>query len=226
MTYVNNRQKKELVKKEKEVLELWDSKIAEHQYLLNTKYHNSEWMKGFFDKLDNCYDKLRRLLNQEDLSNEDKNQVIDFIMSDFPKNVGIKKRDVLEKLQVKNIDQVFIGANLEIVKRLENLLNPRFISSHAYIQDFDIWEKRENLNLKAGDTTFLMIRLLRNYDLNSHQMELIESDDLKVIEPYLGELRVIVSKDAKRGDEKEISYELYDWIIQDTIVQNIRLLVN
>lgn len=223
LIYVNKKQKEELVKKEKVILKLWDDKIAEYQFLVNVTYRDSEAMKDFFDNLDNCYDKLRKLLHGEILSNKDKNEIINFIMTDFTKNAGIKKVDVLSRLKVENSAQIFVGNNLEIVERLERLFNPNFMTKCIYFQDFDIWEKQEKWNLNEGDTTYLMIRLLKNYDLNSHQTELIPSKDLKVLKPYLGELRVIIPKGAKKDEEREISFQLYDWINQDTIIQKMYL---
>ena len=178
-------------------------------------------MKGFFDKLDSAYDKLRALLHQKELTDIDKKQLKDFILFDFTKKAGLKKEEVLSRLEVENIDQVFVGDNLEIVERLGKLFNPNFMTQRIYFQDFDIWEKKEHWNLKAGDTTTFMIRLLKNYDLSSHQTELIPSADLKVVEPYLGELRVIIPKGAKKGETRKFTFQIYDWANQDTMVQEI-----
>ncbi|MBX2930287.1 MAG: hypothetical protein KF852_20820 [Saprospiraceae bacterium] len=220
---LNKKQKERLEEKEAEVLKLWDDKIAEHQFLVNVTYRDSESMKEFFDNLNSSYNKLRQLLNQEELTEIDKKQLIDFIINDFTETAGMKKEEVFRRLKVESEDYMFVGDNLEIVKRLERLFNPNFMTKRIYFQDFDIWEKRENWNLNPGDTTVLMIRLLKNYDLNSHQMELIPSEELKVIEPYLGELTVVTHKGAKESKSREISFKIYDWVRQDTIVQKIYL---
>ncbi len=218
---VNREQKEELDKKENEVLRLWDDKIAEYQFLVNVTYRDTDRMKDFFDKLDSAYDKLRALLNEKELTEFDKKQLKDFILNDFTKTAGMKEEEVFGRLEVEDINQIFVGDNLEIVEKLEKLFNPNFMTKCVYFQDFDIWEKRENWNLNAGDTTTFMIRLLKNYDLYSHHMELIPSVDLKVIEPYLGELRVVIPEDAKEGESRKLTFQIYDWVNQDTIVQEM-----
>ncbi len=218
---VNREQKEELEKKENEVLRLWDDKIAEYQFLVNVTYRDTDRMKDFFNKLDSAYDKLRALLNEKELTEFDKKQLKDFILNDFTKTAGMKEEEVFSRLEVEDISQIFVGDNLEIVEKLEKLFNPNFMTKCVYFQDFDIWEKRENWNLNAGDTTTFMIRLLKNYDLYSHQMELIPSVDLKVIEPYLGELRVVIPEDAKEGESRKLTFQIYDWVNQDTIVQEM-----
>lgn len=220
---VNREQAEELAKKEKEVLKLWDDKISEHQFMVNVTYRDADSLKDFFDKLDSAYDKMRGLLHENELTEIDKKQLTDFIMNDFTQTAGMKKEEVFNRLAVEDIDQVFAGNNLEIVKKLENLFNPSFMTSRFYFHDFDIWEKKEEWDLSAGDTTTFMIRLLRNYDLHSHQMELIPSVDLKVTEPYLGELQVIIPKDAKKGELQKFTFQIYDWINRDTIVQEIHI---
>jgi hypothetical protein len=219
----NRKQKNELVKKEKEILELWDSKIAEYQFLVNVTFRDSEVRKYFFDRLDNCYKKMRLLLNKKELSEIDKKEFTDFIMGEFPEIAGMKKEEILKRLNIENQNQIFNGSNLEIVKRLEKLFNPSFMTKCVSFKDFDIWEKQENWNLNPGDTTKLMIRLLKNYDLSTNQLEFFPSENLKIIEPYLGELKVIIPKDAKENQTREVSFILYDWIKKDTVIQKIYL---
>jgi hypothetical protein len=71
-----------------------------------------------------------------------------------------------------------------------------------------------------------MIRLLKNYDMMSNQLDLIPSANLKVLQPYLGELSVIVPQNAPSGAPREFSFKVYDWIEMDTIEQVFILEVN
>jgi hypothetical protein len=218
---VNKEQKIELDNKENEILRLWNEKIAEYQFLVNVEYRDTERMKDFFDKLDSSYDKLRALLYQKELTETDKEQLIDFILNDYMKTAGIKEEDLYSRLDVDDIDEIFVGDNLEIVQKLEKLFNPSFMTKRVYFQDFDIWEKREGWNLNPGDTITLMIRLLKNYNFQHHQIELIPSNNLNVIRPYLGELRVVVPKDSKKGDLQKVTFKTYNWVTRDTLVQEV-----
>jgi hypothetical protein len=150
---------------------------------------------------------------------------------DQRKKLAKKENEILKLWDDKIAEYQFLvnvtyrdSENLKVFfDKLEKLFNPNFMTKCIYFQEFDIWEKKENWNLSAGDTTTFMIRLLKNYDLNSHQIELIPSVDLKVIKPYLGELQIVIPKDAKEGEPRKVSFQIYDWVNRDTIVQEMYL---
>lgn len=206
---------------ETEVLRLWDEKIADYQFLVNVNYRDSEFMKSFFDSLIVSYDKLRVISSQKDLAEADKNYLRSFIFKQMAAKGFINKAEILPRSKVKSVAQMFEGTKLELLQRLESILNPYFMTKCMYSQDFDIWEQTNNRILYPGDTTIFMIRILKNYDLRSHQLELIPSNGMKIIEPYLGEIKVAIPKNEK--DLIKINFQLYNWLKRDTITQNIHL---
>jgi hypothetical protein len=226
LIFINIKQKRELIKKEKKILKIWDDKIAEYQFIINATYRDSDIMKDFFEKLNHCYEIMRKMLIQEKLTKNHKNELIEFILTDFTNTAGIKKEEVFDRLEIDEIENLFVGDNLETVEKLDKLLNPNFMTGRIDYQDFDMWEKREDMDFRPGDTTVFMIRLLKNYSQNKHQIELIPSKNLKVIEPYLGELRVIIPKNAVKGELEKVSFKTYDWVNRDTIVEDLYLTVN
>lgn len=54
---------------------------------------------------------------------------------------------------IASIDEAFNGSRLETIERFDRMLNPNFMSSHIFLSDFDIWEKKDGIDLKPGDTT-------------------------------------------------------------------------
>jgi hypothetical protein len=203
------------------VLRLWDEKIADYQFLVNVNYRDSEFMKSFFDSLMVSYDKLRVISSQKDLVEADKNYLRSFIFKQMAAKGFINKAEILPRLKVKSAAQMFEGAKLELLQRLESILSPYFMTKCMYSQDFDIWEQTNNRVFYPGDTTIFMIRILKNYDLHSHQLELIPCSGMKIIEPYLGEIKVAIPKNEK--DLIKINFQLYNWLKRDTITQNIHL---
>jgi hypothetical protein len=206
---------------ETEVLRLWDEKIAEYQYLVNVNYRDSEFMKSFFDSLIISYDKLRVISSPKDLVEADKKYLRSFIFKQMAAKGFINKAEILPKLKVKSAAQMFEGTKLEQLQRLESILSPYFMTKCMYFQDYDIWEKTNNRILQPGDTTVFMIRILKNYDLRSHQLELIPSRRMKIVKPYLGELEVAIPK--SENDLIKINFQMYNWLERDTVTQNIYL---
>lgn len=224
LTYLlllNHELSKGLAKAESGIFKLWDDKIADYQFNVNVTYRYSETKKPFFDSLDMCYNQLRLLTNQNDLSNSDKQYLKSFVEQQMSSTTGISKAEILKRMGIASIDEAFNGSSLETIERFDRMLNPNFMSSHIFLPDFDIWEKKDGIDLKPGDTTIFMIRLLKNYDLNSHQTEFVLSDKLKVVEPYLGELTVIIPVTAKKGSYHKTEFNLYNWIDRDTVTQGI-----
>lgn len=217
----NNNQKKELVKQENEINKFWEDKIAEYQFIVNLTYRDINKRNKFFDKLNNCYNLLRELLNKHELTETERKQITDFIFLDYIEFGHIPKEDLLKRLNVENQNQIYDGSKLEIVQRLDKVLNPYFMSGHDYIDDFDIWEKQDNFTYNNGDTLTFMVRLLRNHNLNSHQIEFIPSEELTVLKSNLGELRIIVPEKLKKGNPLEVKFMVYDWIRRDTILKKI-----
>jgi hypothetical protein len=226
LVYTNYQQKQALAKQEAELVRLWDDKIAAYQFTVNLNYRTEQRPDTFFNKLDTVYQKLRGLLQRDRLSAAAQQQIHDFLAQDFPENAGITHAEILDKLQVKQLEQAFVGDKLDIVKRIATLLDPIFMVKCKYMLDFDIWEKRNDWHLSPGDTTTIMIRLLKNYDIMSHQLELIPSTNLKVLQPYLGELSVIVPQNAQSGTPMKYSFKACDWTKKDTIEQVLSLPVN
>lgn len=206
---------------ETEVFRLWDEKIADYQFLVNVNYRDSEFMKSFFDSLMVSYEKLRVISSKKHLVEADKNYLRSFIFKQMAAKAFITKSEVLQRLQVESAAQMFEGTKLELLQRLESILSPYFMTKCMYSQDYDIWEKTNNRVLHPGDTTVFMIRILKNYDLHSHQLELIPSGGMKIIEPYLGEIKVVIPKNE--NDLIKINFQLYNWLKRDTITQNIHL---
>lgn len=206
---------------ETEVFRLWDEKIADYQFLVNVNYRDSEFMKSFFDSLMVSYDKLRVIISQKDLAEADKNYLRSFIFNQMAAKGFISKAEILQRLKVESADQMFEIPGLELLQRLESILSPYFMTKCMYSQDYDIWEKTNNRILKPGDTTVFMIRILKNYDLRSHQLELIPSSSMKIIEPYLGEIKVAIPKNE--NDLIKINFQMYNWLKRDTITQNFYL---
>jgi hypothetical protein len=220
---LNQKMADDLSKSEAALYSLWDEKIAAYQFNVNITFRYSETRKGFFDSLDICYNKLRVLTKQGDLTEHDKQYLTNFVHQQMPNGTGISQALICERLGVNSFEAAFNGSRQKIIERFDRVLNPNFMTKCRFFQDFDIWEKRERLGLMPGDTTVFMIRLLKNYDLNSHQTELIPSKNLKVIKPYLGELTVVVPIFAKKGDYHKTSFEIYNWIDRDTVTQEISM---
>lgn len=218
----DRKKKEEIVRLEGELMASWDDKISDYQFLVNDSYRKSGVVKAFADSLDISYNKVRKFLNEGDLTEDDKKFLMEFIFVGMQK-AGLTKEEILQRAGSQSPEELFHGTRLEVIKRLDEILNPYFMTNCFYMQDFDIWEKRDKWNFSPGDTTKLMIRLLKNYNLHSHQLELIPSREMKVIEPYLGELVVIVPEDAPKNKTQQISFKLYDWINQDTIIQEVFL---
>ena len=206
---------------EAEMFRLWDEKIADYQFKVNVNYRDSEFMKSFFDSLIVSYDKLRVITSQNDLSEADKNYLQAFIFNQMAAKGHISKAEILQRLKVESADQMFESPKLELLQKLETILSPYVMCKSMYIQDYDIWEQTNNRVLHPGDTTIFMIRILKNYDLHSHQLELIPSNGLKIIEPYLGEIKVAIPKNE--NDLIKINFKMYNWLERDTITQNINL---
>ena len=206
---------------EREMFRLWDEKIADYQFKVNIYYRGSEFMESFFDSLIVSYDKLRVITSQKDLSEADKNYLQAFILNQMAAKGFISKAEILQRLKVESVAQMFEGTKLELLQKLESILSPYFMCKSMYTQDFDIWEQTNNRVLRPGDTTIFMIRILKNYDLHSHQLELIPSNGLKIIEPYLGEIKVAIPKNE--NDLIKINFQMYNWLKRDTITQNFYL---
>lgn len=206
---------------ETEVFRLWDEKIADYQFQVNVNYRDSEFMKSFFDSLIISYDKLRVISSQKGLAEADKSYLRSFILNQMAAKGFITKSEILQRLKVKSVAQMFEGTKLELLQRLESILSPYFMTKCMYSQDYDIWEQTNNRILHPGDTTVFMIRILKNYDLRSHQLELIPSRGMKIIEPYLGEIEVAIPKN--KNEQIKINFQMYNWLDRDTITQNIYL---
>ena len=195
---------------------------------VNVRYGNSVGLREIFERLDDIYEKLRNFLKGKELTETDKNEMINYLMNDFAKTSGFRSSKgnvdnklIFETLGVENEHQIFEGERVQIVEKLLKLFNPSIFSGPDYYDEFDFWEKKENWQLNPGDTTVLMIRLLKNFNIRSHQVELIESSELKVIEPYLGELKVVIPVNAEKDKLRIANFKTYNWITQDTISQKI-----
>lgn len=227
---INKLQKEELLNKETEILKLLDDKIAEYQFRVNIKYSNSGGLRDVFERLDDIYEKLRFFLKGKEFTETDKNEMINYLMNDFAKISGflsskgeVDRKFIFEVLGVENEYQIFEGDRIRIVEKLLKLINPSVFSGRDYYSDFDFWEKKESWQLEPGDTTILMIRALKNFSIGSNQLELIENSDLKLIEPNLGELRVVIPMNAEKDKPRVVNFKTYDWINQDTLNQIIIL---
>ncbi len=109
---------------EAEVFRLWDEKIADYQFKVNVNYRDSEFMKSFFDSLMVSYDKLRVISSQKDLAEADKNYLRSFIFKQMAAKGFISKAEILQRLKVKSVAQMFEGTKLELLQRLESILSP------------------------------------------------------------------------------------------------------
>lgn len=209
---------------EAEVFRLWDEKIADHQFLVNVNYRDSEFMKSFFDSLIVGYDKLRVISNQKDLTETDKNYLQAFIFNQMAAKGFISKAEILQRLKVESFNQMFASPKLELLQKLESILSPYFMCKSRYNQDFDIWKKPGSGSIGPGDTTVFMIRILKNYDMHSHELELISSSEMKIVKPYLGEIKAVIPQNER--EEIHIKFQMYNWSSRDTITQNIYLSTN
>lgn len=206
---------------EAEVFRLWDEKIADHQFQVNVNYRDSEFKKSFFDSLMVSYNQLRMISNQKDLGEFEKNYLRSFIFNRMTTMGFISKAEILERLKIKSEAQMFVGSKLELLQRLESILNPYFMTKCMYNQDFDIWKKPGGGCLVPGDTTVFMIRILKNYDFHSHELELISSSEMKTVKPYLGEIKAVIPQNER--SEIHLKFQMYNWLNRDTITQNIYL---
>lgn len=226
--YQNQRQKTEIQEANQIIKNLWDDKIANYQFLVNVSYRNSaiKPLRSLFDSLDTSYTILRKVIEQQKIAESDKVYLGNMVLEQIPFQSRMKEKEIFEWLDIKQKGELFQGTIPEIIKRLDKGLNPNFMTHRNSTNNFDVWEKQEKWNLKPGETTTLMVRLLKNYDLASNQLEFVPTKNMKVIEPYLGEFTVKIPIDTKEGSPYPISFQLYDWIKKDTITEKIILFSN
>lgn len=219
--FKNIQQRIEELKKEN--FKLIDDKVADAQFRSNNYYRKNEFLKPFFDSLDTSYKILRIYLQEEEyISTEDQIFLKEILLNNLPKIGGMNKEDVLTRMGIKRENEIFQGSKLEIAKRLMGGLSLNFMTGGRYsFNYYDIWRKETDLELLPGETTKIMIRLLRNYEFRSNHLEFIPSKRMKIIEPYLGELTVQVPNNLSGNKVYETRFELFDWINRDTITERI-----
>lgn len=221
----NQRQKVEIQKANQIIKDLWDDKIANYQFLVNVTYRNNtiKPLRSLFDSLDTSYTILRKVIDKQEIAESDKIYLGNMVLRQIPFQSRMKEKEIFKWLDIKQEEELFQGAIPEIIERLDKGLNPNFMTHRNSTNGFDIWEKQEKWNLKAGHTTTIMIRLLKNHDLGCNQLEFIPTKKLKIIEPYLGELTVIIPIGVKEDSPHPISFQLYDWVKKDTITKKMML---
>jgi hypothetical protein len=218
------KQKDELAVQDKRISDLWFEKLTDYQYLINTTFRDypQNPIKSMFDSLDGSLDIMLKLSYHEDLTIQDKEYLNDFIFSTLVDR-SYREGVILENLEIDSRDELFLGSNFEIVERLERVVNPYIMTKCKEGQSFDLYEKHEEWNFQKGDTVKLMVRLLPNYSLQSHVVELVPSSSLFLLNPYFGEIHYIAEEDAMQGSRHEIKYETYDLISRDTVENSVLL---
>lgn len=207
----------ELQQKNEELNTMWDDQLAVYQWTINDLYRSEKWENHLFDSLDHCFKILRLSINEPSFKLKDKEYLVDFMMERLTK-IGHRKKDkILKTLEVESVDHIFTGTNTEIIRRTTRVLNPYFMTKCISFTDYDMWEKKDHWNFSPGDTMTVMLRLLKNYDSYSHNLEFIPGENVKVIEPYLGEIFVAVPENAQKGTKYKMNFKLYDWIKRDTV---------
>jgi len=214
----------ELVTQDKMISQLWSDKLSGHQYLLNSTFRDMPQMSGFIDDLDRSIGVLRSLSYHSELTEEERNHILDFLHKGVIDFLGEKEHDVCETLQVDSLYQVFQGKDFEVVERLEKIINPNMITRCREYKPVVIYEKRDTWDFKEGDTIKLMIRLLSNYSLRSHEVELVAQENLELIDPYWGEFTYVVSDSSAELGRHRISFNTYDWISRDTVEEYVILM--
>lgn len=215
-----------LQSKDEKLIELIDTKIADYQFHFNIHYRGKMWKDGFFDSLNTCFEMLRICLPRTDIPDSSKSYLQEFMMDRLSGGLGRDEDDMLRMIDLESMDSIFIGANLRIVERVLEVLNPYFLTRCFYFTDIDIWKYEENWNLHPGDTTSFMIRLLKNHDFLQHQLEFVETENLEVINPYLGKLKVVIPDDINDKSFYDLPIHFYDWIKKDTVIQTFGISLN
>lgn len=214
-------QKDLLHSKDEKLEELIDSKIADYQFQFNTNYRGIMWEDSFFDSLNNCFEILRTYLPETNIPDTDQLYLEGFMLDRLSDRLGYDETDILRITNLESIDSIFLGSNLHVVDKVLEVLNPYFLTKCFYYTDFDIWQFNQSWNLQPGDTTEFMIRLLKNYDYLQNQLEFVETENLEVIEPYLGKLKVVIPDDINERRVYDMNVSFYDWIKKDTIITTI-----
>ena len=219
-------QSDELARQDRMISELWSDKLSDHQYLINTTYRDVPTIEGFIGDLDTSIDIMRKLSYHVELRDEERSHLLNFINERLIGFSGTKESEICERLQVDSLGQIFQGEDFEVVERLERVINPFIMTRCREYQTFDIYEKQERWDFKGGDTVNLMIRLLSNYALRSHEVELVAQDNLELIDPYWGELTYVASDSSVELGRHRISFNTYDWISRDTVKNSVILMSN
>lgn len=215
-----------LQSKDERLVELFDSKIADYQFQLNTNYRGAIWEDSFFDSLNTCFEILRTYLPKTYIPDTSKLYLRRFMTERLSDRLGYSEVEILRMTNLGSIDSIFLGTNLNIVDKTLEVLNPYFLTKCFYFTDLDIWQLNKNWNLQAGDTTEFMIRILKNYDYLQNQLGFVETENLEVIKPYLGKLKVVIPENINERSTYDWNIKFYDWIKKDTIIQRIGIILN
>lgn len=221
-----SKQEKLLQAKDKKLKELYDAKIADYQFQFNENYRGKMWEDGFFDSLQTCFDIMSFSLSKTDIPDSSKLYLQGFMTDRLSARLGYKEDDILRLTDLASMDSIFMGTNLDIVDRVLELFNPHLLTKCFYLTDFDIWKYEENWNLQPGDTTEFMIRLLKNHDYLQHQLAFVKTENLEVLTPYLGKLKVVIPDEINDKSFYDLSIHFYDWIKKDTVDKRIGIPLN
>ncbi len=221
-----SKQEKLLRSKDEKLIELYDAKIADYQFQFNENYRGQMWEDGFFDSLNTCFEIMRLSLPKTDIHDTNRLYIEGFMTDRLSTRLGYQEADILKLTGLADMDSIFVGTNPDIVERVLEVLNPYFLTKCFYFTDFDIWKYEENWNLYPGDTTEFMIRLLKNHDYLQHQLAFVETENLEVISPYLGKLKVVIPDNINDKSSYDLPIHFYDWVKQDTVIETIGITLN
>ena len=221
------KQRERLDELDRKTSVLWFEKLADYQYLSNTTYRDlpQASMNNFLDSLNGSLDLMMKLSFHEELSAEDKDYISGYLFSTLS-TFNSDETEVLELLEISHREELYVGTDFEILERLERVINPYLMTRCKEFQNFDIYEKQDSWEFGPGDTLRLMVRLLSNYSLQSHETELVPSSSLELVNPYFGEITHVVPADFQKGGWLPITFQTYDWISRDTVEQSVILTSN
>ena len=221
-----NSQNNILARQDEMISNLWSDKLSNHQFLVNTAYRDVPTIGGFIHDLDKSIGILRGLSFHNELTEGERGHLLSFISDGLIGYAGTKESEICETLQVESLNQIFQGKDFEVVERLERAINPYVLTRCREYQPLDIYEKRDSWDFEEGDTVKLMIRLLSNYSLRSHEVELVAQENLELINPYWGEFTYVASDSSVELGRHRISFNTYDWISRDTVENSMILMSN
>ena len=222
---VIKKQKDQLALQDRRISNLWFGKLTGHKYLVNTTYRDypHAQVENVLDSLDGSLDILLKLSYHEALSSQDTEYLNDFVFSTLTNLLNVEDAHLLQNFKIECKSELFEGNDFEIVERLERVVNPYFMTKCKEYQIFDLYEKHEEWSFLKGDTVKLMVRLLPNYSLHSHVVELVSSKNMRLVNPYFGEIQYVAEEDAIQGSRHEIQYQTYDWISRDMVENTVVL---